>query len=55
MGTIHKMLSKSKAFQDFCNYNRKFVNGFAKIATPLTYLTKKKNTFKMGKTRRKFL
>ncbi len=46
MGNVHKTLSKSKAFLGLCNYYRNFVNGFAKIAAPLTDLTKKKNPFK---------
>ena len=38
-------LKQVQGFLGFCNFYRRFINGFAKIATPLTQLTKKDTLF----------
>ncbi len=55
MGNSEQYKNKSKSFIGFCNYYRKFVNGFAKIAAPLTNLTRKENSFKWTKSEKEFI
>ncbi len=43
-------IKQVESFIGFCNYYRKFVTGFAKIAAPLTNLTRKNNSFKRTKS-----
>ncbi len=40
-------IKQVQSFIGFCNYYRKFVNGFAKIAAPLTNLTRKEKFVQM--------
>ncbi len=40
-----KNIKQAQSFLGLCNYYRKFVEGFAKIATPLSNLTRKKIPF----------
>ncbi len=43
-------IKQVQSFIGFCNYYRKFVNGFPKLAAPFTNLTRKENSFKWTKT-----
>ena len=44
--SIPKTTSEVKAFLGFAGYYRRFIDGFAKIATPLTQLTSKRQRFR---------
>ncbi len=46
---LQRNVKQVQSFLGLCNYYRKFVNGFAKIAAPLTNLTSKNNTLQWNK------
>ena len=41
-------VSEVRSFLGFCRYYHRFIDGFSKIAVPLTKLTKKRRTFLWG-------
>lgn len=45
-----KSVKETQSFLGFCNFYRKFIEGFATIAQPLYWLTRKDNQFKWTDT-----